>query len=310
MPATENKNRHARNQAIAIALLALANLLWAGNWVIGRGLREAFDPIALNFWRWLIAALALAPFALRQLAGKGAAIRRHAGLILLLALTGATLFQSLVYLGLQTTTAINAVLLNSSGPLFMLLCSWLIEREKASPRQIVGILVSLAGILVIVSRGEPANLLQLQFHAGDAWILLAMPMWGTYSVLLRRCPPELSGVSLAFLIALTGVGLLAPAFALEALYSPPRWPTAMEATGVLYVGLAASAGAIISWNRGVALVGANTAGFTMPLLPAFGAVLAIIFLGEAFHAFHAAGIATILAGVVLATRASGQAPLR
>ena len=146
MLATENKNRQARNQAIAIGLLALANLLWAGNWVIGRALREAFEPIALNFWRWLIAALALAPFALPRLSGKSEAIRRHAGLILVLALTGAALFQSLVYLGLQSTTTINAVLLNSSGPLFMLLCSWMLEREKASPRQIAGILVSLAGI--------------------------------------------------------------------------------------------------------------------------------------------------------------------
>ncbi|HXM81413.1 MAG TPA: DMT family transporter [Burkholderiales bacterium] len=296
--------RHRR--AVAFALLALCNLLWAGNWVIGRALRDAFEPLTLNFWRWLIAVLVLAPFALPELAGKRDTLRRHAGLLALLALTGVAIFQSLVYLGLRTTTAINAVLLNSSGPLFMLLCSWMIEGEKATRRQIAGMLVSLLGILLIVSQGEPGKLLQLEFHAGDAWILLAMPAWGMYSVLLKRRPGDLGDVGLLFVISAVGLALLAPAFALEALHAPPRWPTANEAAGVLYIGLAASVGAFIFWIRGVAMVGANAAGFTLHLLPAFGTLLAMVFLGEEFHAFHAAGIATILVGVVLATRSRSQ----
>ncbi len=294
----------------AFAALALANLFWAGNWVIGRALREAFDPITLNFWRWLVAAVVLAPFALPELVGKHAVIRRHAGLLALLAVTGVVIFQSLVYLGLRTTTTINAVLLNSSAPLFMLLCSWVIERERATRRQVAGMLVSLCGILVIVSHGEPQRLLQLEFHAGDAWILLAMPAWGIYSVLLKRGPPELGGLGLLFVISVAGLVLLVPAFALQALHAPPRWPTPGEAAGVLYVGLAASVGAFICWNRGVASVGANAAGFTLHLLPAFGTVLAMVSLGEAFSAFHAAGIVTILVGVVLATRAATAASLR
>ena len=134
----------------AFLLLALANLLWSGNWIAGRALRDSFDPISLNFWRWAIATLALAPFALPALRGQGALLRRHAGILLILSLTGIAVFQSLVYLGLRSTTAVNAVLINSSIPLFILLCSWLIERERASPRQIAGMLVSLAGILVIL----------------------------------------------------------------------------------------------------------------------------------------------------------------
>src|SRR5438477_267376 len=200
-------------RASAFSLLALANLLWAGNWVIGRALRDAFEPVALNFWRWLIAALVLAPFALPELARARVTLRRHAGLLALLALAGVAVFQTLVYLGLKTTTAINAVLLNSSAPLFMLLCSWMLERETPTRRQLAGMLVSSVGILLIVSHGAPGKLLQLELHAGDAWIVLAMPVWGLYSLLL----------------------------------------------------------------------------------------------GEAFHAYHAAGFATILAGVVLATRRAGPA---
>lgn len=285
----------------AFLLLALASLLWAGNWVAGRALRDAFDPVTLNFLRWTVATLVLAPFALPRLRGKGALLRRHAGILLALALLGVSLFQSLVYLGLSTTTTVNAVLLNSSIPLFILLCSWIIERERASPRQIAGMLLSFAGIVIILARGEPANLLRLELRAGDLWILLAMPVWGLYSVLLKRRPVLLGGFELLFVISAAGTLALLPAVGLLALLSPPRWPGEAAALGVLYMGIGASVLAFYFWNRGVAVVGANAAGFTVHLLPAFGTVLAILLLGEDFHAFHAAGIATILAGVLLAT---------
>jgi drug/metabolite transporter (DMT)-like permease len=296
------------SRAQAFLLLALATLFWAGNWVLGRALRELFEPNALNLWRWLIASVALAPFALPRLRANLGAVRRSAGLLLALSVLGVALFQSLVYTGLRTTTAVNAVLLNSSFPAFMLLCSWAIEGERATARQVIGMLVSLAGILVIMTRGEPASLARLEFHSGDALILLAMPVWGLYSVLLKRRPPELDGIAFLFVISLAGVALLLPAFAIEAHYAPPRWPGAEGVAAALYVGLAASVGAFICWNRGVAIVGANAAGFTIHLLPAFGTLLAIVFLGESFRPFHALGIATILAGVLVATRPAAARP--
>lgn len=279
-------------------------LFWAGNWVVGRALRDLFEPNALNFWRWLVAVVVLAPFALPRLRGRLPAIRRSAGLLLALSFLGVALFQSLVYSGLKTTTAVNAVLLNSSLPAFMLLCSWAIEGERGTRRQVAGMLISLAGILVILARGDPASLARLEFHAGDALILLAMPAWGVYSVLLKRRPPELDGIAFLFVISAIGAVLLLPAVALEAYYAPPRWPGAAGVAAALYVGLAASVGAFICWNRGVAIVGANAAGFTVHLLPAFGTLLAIGFLDESFRFFHAVGIATILVGVVVATRAA------
>jgi drug/metabolite transporter (DMT)-like permease len=286
----------------AFLLLALAMLLWAGNWIAGRALRDAFDPLTLNFWRWVIAVLVLAPWALPALRGKGDLLRRHAGILLLLSATGIALFHSLVYLGLRTTTTVNAVLINSSIPLFIVLCSWILERERASLRQVAGMLVSLAGIFIILTRGQPGALLALELHAGDAWILLAMPAWGVYSVLLKRRPTELGGIAFLFVLAVAGLAMLAPGAAWMALHTPPALPAPREALGVLYIGLGASILAYICWNRGVALVGANAAGFTVHLLPAFGTVLAILFLGETFAGYHAAGIATILGGVVLATR--------
>ena len=294
----------------AFLLLALANLFWSGNWIAGRALRDAFDPVTLNFWRWVVAVVVLMPFALPLMRGKWGEVRRHAGILLLLAFTGVALFHSLVYLGLRRTDSVSAVLLNSSMPMFMMLCSWMLERERASGRQVLGMLVSLVGILVISCRGQPAALSYLEFNAGDAWILLAMPVWGVYSVLLKRRPPALGGIELLFVISVMGVVILAPVatFWHESL----RWPTKeygalyvsglASALGVLYMGVFASVFAYICWNRGVAVVGANAAGFTVHLLPAFGTILAIIFLGETFEFFHAIGIATILAGVLLATR--------
>jgi drug/metabolite transporter (DMT)-like permease len=300
---------HGSPRWLPYALLAFANLFWAGNWVIGRALRESFAPITLSFLRWLVAALVLAPFAVSALRGKGAVVRQHLGLLLVLALTGGVIFQALVYLGLQTTTAVNAVLLNSSAPLFMLLCSWMLEREAASARQLFGMLISWMGIFIILGRGDLATLLRLEFHTGDGWILLAMPMWGLYSVLLKRVPSELRGTAFLCLLTAMTVPMLVPPMAAEMLFVPPKTPTAAGLVGVLYLGLFASVGAFMCWNRAVALVGANVAGFSMPLLPAFGTVLAMAFLGEELRPFHLVGIATILAGVVLATRPAAKRKL-
>lgn len=295
-----------RRRLVAFALLVLSNLLWSGNWVIGRAVRDAFDPIALNFWRWLVAALVMAPFGMREALAHRAVIRQHLGLFALLAATGVVAFQSLVYLGLRTTTAINAVLINAAGPLFMVICSWILEREKPSSRQIGGMLVSFFGVLIVVSQGSSQTLLSLEFHRGDAWILIAMPMWGLYSVLLKRAPVALRGIAFAFSVAAIGVAMLFPLYVIDAGAESFRRLSATEVGAILYIAVAASVLAFLAWNRGVAIVGANAAGFTLPLLPAFGTALAILFLGEALQGFHAAGFIIIVAGVVLATYRRGR----
>ena len=154
MPESSNASAAGTSRATAFTLLALANLFWAGNWVIGRALRDSLDPLTLNFYRWLIVVLVLAPFAWPAVRAHRALLLRHARWLLVLALTGVVVFQLLIYTGLRTTTTVNAVLLNSSSPMFMVVCSWLIERERATRGQILGMLVSLGGILIILARGE------------------------------------------------------------------------------------------------------------------------------------------------------------
>lgn len=290
-----------RHPLFPYLLLALASLFWAGNQVTGRALREDFGPLALSFWRWLIAVMVLAPFVWPAVRAQAPLLRRHWRLITMLSLLSVVLFQTFVYVGLRSTTAINAVLLNSTIPLFIMACAWLVDGERATGRQWLGLLLSFAGILGIVTRGEPARIAELDVHAGDLWILAAMPVWALYSILLKRKPPELGGMPLVFVLAACGLVVLAPAYLVEMQWLPQRMPGVEAIAGVVYIGLFASIAALACWNAGVAAVGANIAGFTVHLLPMFGTVLAILFLGESLRLFHVAGFAAILAGVALAT---------
>jgi drug/metabolite transporter (DMT)-like permease len=288
-------------------LLSLASFLWAGNWIVGRAVRDAMPPLALTFWRWAVAALLLAPVALPQLAGKGALLRRHWRLLFLLGLSGVALFQAFVYTGLRYTTSVNGVLMNSVAPLAIILVARLLDGTRVTPRQLLGIALSFLGILLIMNRGDLANLQRFSFNPGDVIILLGMPAWGVYSVLVRRRPAELDGLALIFVIAAIGAAILAPFYALESIVFAAPHLDWSSAGAVLYIACFASIGAYLCWNRGVELVGPNRAGFTIPLLPAFGTALAMITLGEAVHLYHLVGIATIFAGVWLATSARRMA---
>ncbi len=289
-------------------LLTLSSLFWAGNWVTGRALREAFGPVAISFWRWAIAVVIVLPFVWRELHAQRHLIRRHWRLLTVLALSSVVFFNTFVYVGLRTTQAINGVLLSSCIPLFILLATWWMDGQRASRRQLIGMALSFLGILAIVTRGEWQRLADLGFHEGDLWILVAVPIWAFYSVLLKRKPAALSGLPLVAIFSAIGVLVLAPAYVLEMLYwVPPVVPSWEALAGVAYIGVFASVAAFVCWNAGVAAVGANIAGFTVHLLPLFGTLLAILFLGEQPRLFHVAGFAAILAGVLLATW-SGQRP--
>jgi drug/metabolite transporter (DMT)-like permease len=300
-PLPHDRPASKRPTVLPYLLLSLCSLIWAGNWVVGRAIRDTVPPAALAFWRWSLAALILAPFALPRLRGQGRLLLRHWKVLLLLGGTGISLFQFLVYTGLRYTNAVNAMLMNSALPLFMVLVAWLIDRQKVTGRQVAGMIVSFCGILVIMNRGDWSSLRDFDFNPGDLVILAGLPVWGVYSVMLRRRPRELDGINFVFVLSVIGAGFLAPAYALESLLLQPAQFTWAAIGAVLYVALFASIAAYLCWNRGVDMIGPNRAGFTQHLIPAFGTALAVIFLGEEVHLFHAAGIATILLGVWLAS---------
>jgi drug/metabolite transporter (DMT)-like permease len=289
------------------ALLSLCMLLWAGNWVIGRALRDSMPPVAMTFWRWTVAALVLAPFAVPRLMGKGSVLRRSWPLLLALAVTGGALYQVAVYFGLRHTETINAVLLNAASPLTIVIAAWAIDGDKITRRQIGGTVISMVGLAIVLGRGDPTRIFDLRFSIGDIAILAVMPLWAFYTVMLRRRPLEIDNITLIFLLGIFGSAALAPAYLVESLYfqAPPLAWSSFAAP--LYTGCFASAAAYWCWNRGAEIVGPNRAGFTTYLMPAFTTVLAVLILGEEVHLFHGIGIVAILFGVWLST-SSGRKP--
>jgi drug/metabolite transporter (DMT)-like permease len=299
----------ARSRVPAPLVLATAALLWSGNFVLGRAVAGRVPPVALAFWRWAVALAVLLPLTWRALRDAAPALRRSWRILVPLGVLGVGNFNLLVYVGLNETSATNALLLNSACPAFILAISVAAGLGRAAPRQLAGIALSLAGVVTIVTRGAPAAVLSVSFARGDLWVLAAVLSWAVYTILLARRP---AGVPpLALLAAIVAVGLLwiAPFYAWEYARGARLHLDAAAASAIAYVALFASIAAYALWNAGVAAIGASRAGVYLHLMPAFGSVLAAALLGESFRAFHAAGIALILAGVTLAG-AARLAPAR
>ena len=288
-------------------LLAFSPLCWAGNMVVGRAVRGEVPPFAINWWRWTLASAILLLFVRADLWRQRALVLRHWKLVLLLATSGIAAFHSSVYIGLRDTTAINAALIIALGPVLIVPMAWALLGERMTAPQFLGVLLSFAGVAVIVTRADPAALLALDVNRGDLWLLAASALWGLYSVAVKLKPAEMAPLVLLVATLLLGVALVTP-FYLWELWQGRRIavaPGSLAAIG--YVALFAGVLAYIAWNRGVELVGPSRAGLFLHLVPVYGAVLAGLFLGERLEAFHLAGVACILVGILLTDRFTPKA---
>lgn len=234
-----------------------------------------------------------------------AIIARDWRLLVLLGVLGAGSFNTLVYIGLGSTTATNALLLNSSIPVLIAGIGWLFMGQKVSLRQASGILVSLCGVVTIIFHGDAAQLFALRINEGDVWVFAAIVVWAIYTLMLKHRPADLE--PLAFLAVTLLVGALAnlPFFLAELAGGAKAHWTLASFGAIAYFGLFPSVLAYLFWNRAVAEIGPTRSGLFIHLMPVFGTVLAILFLGESFHAFHAAGFTLILAGIVFASVSRG-----
>lgn len=286
-------------------LLVLAVLFWAGNFVLGRAVREAVPPVALAFWRWTLAGLLVAPFGARSLWRDRSLVRAHLPAVLLLSLIGIATFNTLVYLGLHTTTALNAFLLQALMPVFIVLIGRIVFRDRVVPLQGAGIVLSLVGAIVVVVHGDLGQLLGLQLEPGDALVLIAVISYAGYSAFLRSRPP-LEPMAFLLLIFALGSAMLLPFYLWESLSGHPVRLTLTALASFAYVGVFPSILSYLAFNRGVELLGAARAGLFMHLLPLFGAVLSVLLLGERLHPYHGLGAVFIVGGIVLATVAGRQ----
>lgn len=286
-------------------ILLVPPLCWAGNFVIGRAMHADIHPAALTFWRWAVAALVLLPLAGADTWRRRRIVLRNWRLLCLLGVSGVLGFQFFVYQGLQTTTAINGVLIIATIPVAIPIFSFILDRARVTRRQAAGIGLSLLGVGVVVLKGDPRLLLTLRLTEGDLWMFLAVPAWALYSVLLRRRPADLPPLTLLLATILPALLLLLPGWLGELALRGGFAPTLPVLAGILYVGVFASVLAFVCWNDGVDRVGAAKAGLFIHLMPVFAAILAVAFLGETLHGYHFMGVGAIAAGLWLSSTTGG-----
>src|SRR6266567_1668011 len=278
-------------------LLTLTPFFWACNWIVGRGLHSEIPPMAMTFYRWFFALLILAPFALPH-------VRRDWGMLLLLGIVGVGTHNALTYLGLNYTTAINGVILNSFIPVMIIALSRIFLRQSLSRVQLVGVCVSLGGVLAILSGGNPETLASLTLNRGDLLIILALLLWSVYTIGLRWRPAGLHMLTFLFVIACIGDAAVLPLYLSEMALGARMAFSWLNLAALLFVATFSSVLAYIFWNRGVEQVGANVAGLFVHLMPVFGTILAWLLLGERLLPFHVVGIALILTGIYVTSRAA------
>ncbi|MBP7704839.1 MAG: DMT family transporter [Caulobacter sp.] len=284
----------------APVLLCLAVLFWAGNSIAGRLMAGVVPPMALSFWRWVLATALITPFALPHLKADWPELKRRWPMVLALSASGVASFGALLYLGLETTTALNSLLMQAAIPPLILLFGVLFLRERTAWAQVLGVALSLLGVLVVIAQGRPWDLLHLDLHPGDGLVLVGVLLYAGYSLLLRD-KPKVHPFSLLWATFVLSILLLAPLYGWELSRGRTFSPTPAALAGLAYVAVFPSFLAYLFFNRGVELLGPARGAHFMHLMPVFGSVLAVFLLGEAFKGFHAVGVALIAAGILLAS---------
>jgi drug/metabolite transporter (DMT)-like permease len=288
-------------------MLTLTMVFWSGNWIIGRALHETVPPMSLAMFRWVAALVFMLPFAWRHLVRDWPIVRERWKILVLLGVLGTAFQNALSYVGLRYTTAANGVILNSFAPVIIVTLSWVFLHERLRPQQALGVAISFAGVLALLSRGSLEALTGFRINPGDLVIMGNLVLWACYTLFLRLRPAELHVLSFLAAIGAVGVVSMVPALLVERALGLTMSFNAMNLLALAYLGVFPSFLAYVFWNRGVEMVGASVAGLFMHLMPVFGTLGAWLILGETLHAYHFAGMALILAGIYLTTRSAPRA---
>jgi drug/metabolite transporter (DMT)-like permease len=303
-PPAPNPLRWLNNQPYL--LLSLTSLFWAGNIALARHVAGHVPPMTLSCVRWIGAFLMLWPFARPHLERDGPAIRARLPLMVLLSATGFAFNNALSYWALQYTEALNALLIQSSGPLFVALWSLTLFGVRLTRAQLAGIAISLAGVLTIILRGDLAALAGIRLNKGDLMFAGAVLSFGLYSALMPRRPKTHQLSLIAFTMGCGSLLLLPFSIVEYATGATLKFDAPTVAT-LIYVVIFPSTLAYLFFNRGIALIGPNRAAPFLHLVPVFGSAMAIMLLGEQPRLYHLVGYALVLAGVIIASRQASAA---
>jgi drug/metabolite transporter (DMT)-like permease len=286
------------------ALFALlATLLWSVNMVIASGIKGHIPPVGLAFWRWTIACIVLAPFALKSAIENWTIIKKHIRYLMLTAVLGITIFNTLIYFAGKTTSAVNLSLIAISIPLFIVVLSRIIFKEKVSNTKIVGIATIITGVLVLITKGSLEALLHINFTIGDLLMLVACFFFAYYTILVRQKPKELTPKVFLFSVFVLGVIFLFPFYLWEHLFYKK---VIFDTTTILttgYVGIFASLVSYYLWNEAIRLIGTSKTALIYYLIPVFSGILAYFFLGQAIVITQIISMGIIITGLLITNRA-------
>lgn len=297
-PSTSEAPRYA---AVPYLLMLVPGLVWAGNAVVARAVAGEVPPLGLAFWRWALATLLVLPFALPHVRRDARAMLDRWPMMVLLSALGISFFNSALYVAAHTTSALNIVMLQVSAPVLVVLATYIIFHDTITVAQAIGIALSLGGALTLITHGDARVLTELDFNAGDLWMLAACALYALYTALLRL-RPHVHPLSFLFATFFIGAVLILPFYLGETWRGHPMPVSVDSLLALAYVAIFASGFGYFAYNSTVEALGANIAGLSIYLTPVFGTILAILLLGERPQLYHGIGIALIAGGIVLAAR--------
>ena len=288
---------------LAYIFLFLTVFFWAGNFIVGKFASQyEVPPFSLNFYRWLFAWIILAPFTVPEILKKKKYIKSNFKLFLILGITSITIFNSIVYYSLNFTQVINGVLMISTIPVMIMLFSSFLKIEKTNTFQILGVIFSLTGVILIITKANLEMLLNLDFNKGDLTMVLAMLSWALYSALLKKKKHELSQLTLLEVIITFGLIFLIPVYFIE---YKMGYVIKLDKPFILilsYVVLFPGLASFILWIKGISLIGVNRSGVFLHLMPILSAIMAMIIFDEKFMFYHMLGAMFILIGIILSNK--------
>ena len=280
--------------------LVLAVLFWSGNFIFGKLVSNNITPMQLSFYRWFFVLILLLPYILLHYKNIFLVLKKKYLLIIIFGALGIAGFNTFLYYGLQTTTATNALLINSSTPIFIIILGTLIFRTAISKIQLVGILISTIGVIYLILKGEINHIFELKFTVGDLWIIAACIDWALYTILLKYKPKELTSFEFFGITTFIGTIILALIFFYQGYNFEFSFLENDEVLySLIYIVIFPSILSFYFWNISTMEVGANKTGQFTHLMPVFGSILAYIFLGEVLEFYHFIGIILIGIGIYL-----------
>ncbi len=291
------------NNKLAYFILILTTIFWSGNFIVGKAASMfQIPPFSLNFYRWFFAGLILLPFTYKEIINNKKYILDNLGFFIILGITSITIFNSIVYYSLYYTQVISGILMISTIPVWIIFISSILNIEKTNIFQILGVILSLTGVIFIITKADLDLIKNLDFNKGDLSMVVAMFSWAIYSALLKSKKYEISQVSLLEVVIICGLIFLIPIYFIETnmgntiILGKPFY--LILAYVVIFPGLAA----FFFWIKGISIIGANRAGVFLHLMPIFGAIMAMLIFDEKFMYYHFLGAIFIVAGITISNK--------